>query len=143
MSTWSYSSTDLATSEKDALRLELGDTDPQAWLLADQEYAYAITQERNHWSAAARCAEMIGTLFMRRVDVKLGRAMQIAYSKTAEQYFNRARMLRMKAMGTVVPYVGAMYASDYAAIAQNSNMIAESERVIEVMRNENYGFVQR
>ena len=124
MGTYSYDPTQLATNEIYQLRLEVADTDQQAWLLADQEYTYSVSIERNFWCAAARCCELIGTLFTRKVDTKIGRSLQIVYSKTAEQYFTRARLLRNKSLGTVVPYIGGAYAYDYQAIATNTGLIS-------------------
>jgi Fe-S cluster assembly protein SufB len=77
--TWSYDPALVDTNTVDALRLEVADTDPGAWLLANEEYQHAILVEATYWGAAARCSEYIARLFLRRVDVKLGRAMQIAY----------------------------------------------------------------
>ncbi len=122
--TWTYDATDLATSEKDQIRLLVGDTDSGAWLLADQEITFAISEERNTWAAAARCAEMIGFLFARKVDTKLGRNMQIVYSKTAQQYFKLAQWLRAKSLGTVTPWVGGMSVSDKVAYNQNTDIVA-------------------
>lgn len=124
MATWSYDATDLATSEKDAIRLEIGDVDSNNWLLSDEEINYAITQERNFWAAAARCAEMAGRALLRKADPKLGRSMQIIYSKMALQYFDQARMLRCKANGSVAPYVGGSNVSDKETIAQDSSLVA-------------------
>ncbi len=124
--TWTYDATALATSEKDQIRLLVGDTDSGAWLLADQEITFAISTSRNVWAAAAQCAENIGFLFTRRVDVKLGRAMQITYSKTAKQYFELAKWLRGKSMasGGVVPYIGGAYMADKEAIGENEALVA-------------------
>lgn len=124
--TWSYDPSDLATSEKDQIRIEIGDTDSNNWLLSDEEINYAITQERNFWAAAARCAEMAATYILRKADPKLGRSMQVVYSKAAEQYWNRARMLRCKAMGTVAPYVGGMEIADKDSIGEDSSLVAPS-----------------
>ena len=122
--TWSYDPSQVSTNEVDQIRLITGDTDPQAWLLANEEIQYAIDGERNVWAAAARCAEQIGLLFTRRVDTKLGRMMQIQYSKTATAYFNLSKWLRAKAMGTVVPWVGGMSVGDKQAYNQNSDIVA-------------------
>ena len=108
MSTYSWNPDDLATNEKDALRFELQDTDSQNWLLADQEYVYAISVERNYWCAAARCAEVIARSFLRKQDVKLGRGLTIAYAKAAQQYLEMAAQLRRKSLGTIIPFVGGM-----------------------------------
>lgn len=122
--TWSFNPTDLATNEKDAIRLEIGDTDSTNWLLADEEITYAISQERNFWAAAARCAEMAGRSLLRKADPKLGRSMQVIYSKAAQQYFDMAKGLRAKAMGSVAPYVGGMTITDKETIANDPTLVA-------------------
>lgn len=122
--TWSYLDTDLATNEKDQLRLEIGDTDVNYQLLQDEEIDWAITQERNFWGAAARCCEMIERFFMRKADVRLGRAMQVQYVKMSAQYKDMACALRRKSLGTVAPYVGGMLVTDKQAIAQDTNLVA-------------------
>ena len=122
--TWSYNPTDAGTSEKDAIRLEIGDTDSNNWLLADEEINYAITQERNFWAAAARCAEIAARSILRKADPKLGRSMQVIYTKAALQYYDMARRLRCKAMGTVVPYIGGMNINDKENIGTDSSLVA-------------------
>ena len=124
MATWSYNASDVATNEVDAIRLEVADTDPNNWLLANEEIQYAIDQERNTWSAAARCAEMISRLFLRKADVRLGRSMQITYTKAAEQYLAMAKSLRQKALGTTPPFVGGMSVSDKIAYNQDTDIVA-------------------
>ena len=122
--TWSYSPSDLATSEKDAIRLEIADTDQNNQLLQDEEIVWAISQERNFWAAAARCCEMVSRDRLNKADVRLGRNMQVQYSKTAEQYYNMAKDLRRKAMGTVPPYVGGMNVADKQAIQTDTSLVA-------------------
>ena len=122
--TWSYDPADLATSAKDQIRVEIGDTDSNNWLLSDEEISYALTQERNFWAAAARCAEMAASYLLRRADPKLGRSMQVVYSRAAEQYWNRARMLRCKAMGTVAPYVGGKDIADKESLSEDTSLLA-------------------
>lgn len=123
MSTYSWNPNDLATNEKDALRFELQDTDSGNWLLADQEYAYAIQVERNYWAAAARCAEVIARGFLRKQDVKLGRSLQIAYAKAAEQYFAMAQTLRRKSLGTIIPFSGGMSKTVKFTYQQDTDLV--------------------
>ena len=122
--TWSYNLADLATSEKDQVRLEVGDTDVNRQLLQDEEIDQFITVERNFWAAAARACEAISRLFMSRADVRLGRSMQIAYVKMAGQYTTMACKLRAKALGTTPPWVGGMSVSDKIAYNQDSDLVA-------------------
>lgn len=118
--TWSYNAADVQTNEKDAVRLEIGDTDSGNWLLADQEILAAIALERNFWCAAARAAEMAAFSLLRKADPKLGRSMQIVYTKMAAAYTERAVWLRRKSLGTVAPYFGGVNIADKVAIATNN-----------------------
>lgn len=120
--TWTYDPNDLGTSVKDDLRLEIGDTDVNNQLLQDQEINWAITRESSYWGQAARCCEMIGRFFMTKADVKLGRALAITYTKMAEQYFNMAGVLRLKASGSAAPYVGGALVADKIAIGSNTSL---------------------
>jgi hypothetical protein len=121
---WTYDPSQLATNEMYQVRAEIQDTDPQDPQLLDEEITYAISVERNYWAASARCCEMIGRKLLRKADVKLGRYMSVTYTKMAENWFNMARMLRSKALGTVVPYVGGMNALDKEALAADSSIVA-------------------
>lgn len=120
---WSYDPKDLETNEVYQVRAELQDTDPQDQQLQDEEISYAISVERNMWAASARCAEMIGRRLLRKADVRLGRAMMVTYSKAAQQWFNMARILRAKAMGTVVPWAGGMNINDQLNYAEDTSLI--------------------
>ncbi len=121
---WSYNAAELDTNEVYQVRAEIQDTDPQDQQLQDEEIQYAINQERNKWGAAARCAEMIGRRVLRKADVRLGRQMMVTYTKMAEQWFDMAKLLRAKAMGTVVPFVGGMSVSDKIAYNQDTDILA-------------------
>lgn len=122
--TWTYNANSLASNEKDQVRLEVSDTDVNNPLLQDQEILWAISQETGFWNAAARCAEMISRGFLRKADVKLGRAMAIVYTKMATQYAEQATMLRRKGLATVVPWVGGMSVSDKVSYLQNADIVA-------------------
>ncbi len=121
---WNYDPEALGSNELFALRLEIGDTDPRAQQLQDEEILYLATLERNYWAAAARCCEAISRVILRKADVKLGRAMMVTYTKMANQYMLQAQALRKKAMGTVVPFVGGMNVSDKLAYNSNSSLVA-------------------
>jgi hypothetical protein len=121
--TYNFDATLLATNELYAIRFEIQDTDQQNWLLSDQEINQAIATERNFWCACARCAEVIARGFLRKQDVKLGRALTIAYAKAAEQYFLMGQMLRRKSLGTVVPFVGAQFRSVKYIYQQDSDLV--------------------
>lgn len=121
---WTYDPSQLNTNELYQVRMEIQDTNVNNQMLLDEEIQHAINTERNVWAASARCCEMIARRLLMKADVKLGRSMQVIYSKAAEQYFAMARMLRCKAMGTVVPYVGGMAIADKQSIGQDSALVA-------------------
>jgi hypothetical protein len=120
---WNYNPEALDTDPVMQVRAELQDTDPNDQQLQDEEIAYALAAERNMWAAAARCAEMIGRRVLRKADVHLGRSMQITYSKMADQWFQMARMLRSKSLGTTPPWVGGANLTDQINFATNTDLI--------------------
>lgn len=120
---WSFDPSALATNELMAVRLEIADTDPLDPLLPDEGIAWAISQERNFWSACARCAEIIARGFLRKADVKLGRSLTIQYRAAAQQYFEMATTLRRKSMGTVVPWVGGQFVADKILYSQDTTLV--------------------
>lgn len=122
--TWTYNVTDLSTNEKDQIRLEIADTDINNQLLQDEEINQALLVEANFWGGAARCAEMISRLFLRKADVRLGRVMMVTYTKMAEQWLMMAKSLRQKSGGTNAPYIGGAYVSDKLSIAADPNVVA-------------------
>ncbi len=121
--TWTWDPDQLATSQLMQVRAEIQDVDTNNQLLSDQEINYFGTVETNFWGAAAHSAEVVARGFLRKADVKLGRAMQITYSKMAEQYFQMAKVLRAKALGSQVPWVGGMSVSDKVLYLQNGDIV--------------------
>lgn len=123
--TWSYNLNDLATSEKDQVRMEIGDIVANApATLADEEISQAIATEANLWGASARCAEMLGRRYELKADVRLGRALAVTYSKMASQYMDAAIALRKKATAANVPWAGGVYVLDKQMTEQNRLLVA-------------------
>lgn len=121
--TWTYDLADLSTSERDQIRLEIGDTDINNQLLQNEEIDHALLVEANFWGASARCCEMISRFFAGKADVRIGRAMQLTYTKMATQYQDMASRLRAKASGVNVPWVGGMSVGDKVAYATTSDYV--------------------
>lgn len=123
--TWTYSLGDLSTSEKDQIRLEIGDVANRTdgLTLADEEITQAISVEGNFWGAAARCCEMLATRYLMKADVRLGRSLMVQYTTTADQFMGRAKGLRQKDLGTVLPYVGGMKVADKQAYQRDQSLV--------------------
>lgn len=123
--TWTYNLADLATSEKDQVRLEIGDVVDRSdgLTLQDEEIAQAIAVESNFWGAAARCCEMLATRYLQKADVRLGRSLMVQYTKAAEQFNAKAKDLRQKDLGTVAPWVGGMTVADKQRFEQDQTLV--------------------
>ena len=63
--TWSYDNTVLSTSNKDAVRLIIGDTDTADQLLADEEIDYYLTKHGVVLRAASESARAVAAKFAR------------------------------------------------------------------------------
>lgn len=122
--TWTYDVSDLATSVKDQVRMEIGDIVAGApCTLQDEEVARAIATETNVWGAAARCAELLGRRYALKADVRLGRSLFVLYTTMAKQYNELARQLRMKAGAINVPWAGGMSIADKQVYQQNGSLV--------------------
>lgn len=121
---WSYSVTDLASSQKDQVRLLIADTDTTAQLLQDEEIVYNLSQENNVWGAAARSCEQIGRNFLRKADVRIGRGgTTLTYSVAAKQYADMAKDLRARAIAMNVPWSGGRSISDKENLAADPSLV--------------------
>jgi hypothetical protein len=119
---FSYSG-DPSSSDKDAVRFEIQDTDSSAPLLQDEEINWTLDDEAGDqlprtpagvFSAAARCCEALSRRFAMQADTVVG-SLTTTYSRMAENYAERAKELRAKATGLGVPYVGGQSWSEKAA----------------------------
>lgn len=123
--TWTYSG-DPSSSDRDAVRFEIGDTISDDPLLYDKEIEYAIAAENGTLSAAARCCEVVAAKFSRLADRSLG-PMSIKHSQKAEQYRQLAKDLRSKAVTEAgsdgAPSAGGIYIADRLAMEQNTSLI--------------------
>lgn len=121
---WEYDPSSLATSAKDRIRLEIGDTDSAAPLLQDEEISWALTKEgSDELRAAARCCEQISRFFLRKADVRLGRSLELRYSTMAKQYAEMACELRKRAIVTVLPYAGGRLESEKDDLAADTGAV--------------------
>lgn len=118
---WTYDPTDLATSQKDQVRLEISDIDTDNQLMQDEEIAFFLTEEADMFGAAARCSEVLSRRFAAKSDLRLGRSLYILYSNMAKGYAEQARRLRAKSMARNAPYVGAMSEAEKIANRQDTD----------------------
>jgi len=91
--TWTYSG-DPSSSNRDAIRFLVGDTDTDDQLLNDAEVAFCIAQAgEGLYQAAHDCAYAIASKFSRMATSKSVGDMSLAYQDRAQAYFNLANEL--------------------------------------------------
>lgn len=113
--TWTYSG-DPSSSNKDAVRFYIGDTDSTTPHVTDEEIAFALSQQGNNpRRAAASLARSLSAKYAHKVDKSIG-DLSISYSQSASQYMALANLLDSEAASgsgaAVVPYLGGMTISD-------------------------------
>ena len=91
-----------STANRDRVRLEIGDVDPNRILFEDDELTDILTQEGDVvLKAAARCCEVLAVRFARDFDFSADGSSFHKSSVTAA-YQKMATRLRARATGTVV-----------------------------------------
>lgn len=118
--TWSYSG-DPSTSEKDAVRFEIGDVDVNDQLVSDEEIQYLLTTEDSIVGAAALCCDKIAARFARDVDKKI-EGTSVSASQRYEHYRSLAQHLRSRLTRSGTPYSGNLHAADGESDKANSSL---------------------
>ena len=122
--TWTYNS-DVST-DRDKVRLLIGDKDTNDQLLSDEEIDFVITQQPNVYYSAAQCCETIAGKFGRDVSTTL-EGMSIAKRQRFENYLNMANQLRTMAMRVAPskPFAASIDKDDKEAYSyhENSNLV--------------------
>lgn len=120
---WSY--VDPNKFPKDAVRLEIGDTDSTDPLLQDFEIQYFLLQYNNSvLSAAIRACEVIMSKFTRLADEQVG-SVNIKFSQKSKQYGLLVIQLRQRLAidGDIIPYAGGISKMDKDLQNQNQDRV--------------------
>lgn len=131
---WSYSG-DPSSSDIDAVRFTIQDTNSQAQLLQDLEIAFVILQETGAaatspavvtgaslYAAAAGCLETVAKGFLAQADTQVGQ-LKITSTKRALQYQQEARALRARAQGYYSPYAGGQSITEKLAFNADQDSV--------------------
>lgn len=119
--TWSYSGNP-ASSDKDAVRFHVGDTNPSDPLVSDEEIAFALTQEPNVDLAAAYICEAIAAQLSRSVNRRVG-DVSVNGSDLAKAYQNKANDLRSRANASALPSFGGRSISEKRNLDRDTNAV--------------------
>ena len=108
---WAYSGNP-SSSDKDAVRFLVGDTNTADQLVTDEEITWALT-EGGVYYAAATVARSIAASFSRRVDFEVSKDLKVFYAKAAGNYNTLADKYAAKASRvSAMPYAGGISVSD-------------------------------
>ncbi len=119
---WSYSG-DPSSSDKDAVRFLIGDTDTNNQLLQDEEINYLLTTQGSVYAAAAEAAMSIAAKFARLADQTVG-DLRISYSQRAEAYKALADSLSRRGdLKFVEPYAGGISKSDKESVELDTDRV--------------------
>lgn len=127
--TWSYSH-DPATSDKDAVRFLVGDTDSSEQLISDEEIQFALKEEPNVRRAAAFVARAIAAKFAREADRSVG-DLRIAYSQRSRGFYDLADRLEADASRRTnvlraMPYAGGISVADKESVEDDTDRVRPS-----------------
>ena len=113
-----------STSQRDAVRLLIGDIDACDPLLDDREVDYFIAQEGNTISAAYESAVAIAGAYSRMADTSAGNTSESA-SQKAQAYLELAKTLKAKrGHMAVAPYCGGISHSDKSRDETDSDRVS-------------------
>jgi hypothetical protein len=127
--TWSYSG-DPASTDKDAVRFYVGDTEAEDPQIGDEEILFLLVDESGDLiRAAARTAEAIAAKYARQVDKSVG-GLSLSAAVRQGHYLELAGQLRSTARtgsgsggGLPVPYAGGISQTDKDAKASDPDRV--------------------
>ena len=106
--TWSYlTPSSSGGTNKDIVRLIVGDTDSGDQLISDEEISYALFSEGSAHSAAAFIAEALAAQYSRAVSKAVGQ-LRISAEQKYEHYMILADRLRRRDAVFALPYAGGI-----------------------------------
>lgn len=109
-------------SDKDTVRLLVGDTDETKRQLHDEEIAWFLAQNSSVYVAASEAAKAIAALYARQVDKEVG-DLSISASQRQKHYLDLAKQLRSRAALSVAPYAGGISRSDKQSVESNTDRV--------------------
>lgn len=122
--TWSYSG-DPSTSDRDALRFTIGDTNTNDQQLSDEELDYLLSQYGSVNAAALAACRALIAQYSRCVDQKTG-DIDIKYSQRIAQLKTMMSEISSDAVsGSLpVPYAGGVSQSDKTTVEEDTDRVA-------------------
>jgi len=119
---WTYGA-DPANSDRDAVRLNIGDTDTTEELLQDAEIAYYLTTFGSVGEASYRAAQAISAKYARKSDQAIG-DLKYSYSQQSKRYAELASELKQQyAVSGVGVYSGGRTIADKDTVEEDTDRV--------------------
>ena len=128
---WTYS--DPSTSDRDAVRFLVGDTDTTDQRVTDEEIAFALSQASDDvYLAAAICARALAGKYANLVDTKF-ESVSSNYSDLRDNYTRLATQLerqskKFAANGLGIPAAGGMSISEIDSVESDTDRVPSKFR---------------
>lgn len=120
--TWTYSN-DPANSERDRVRLWVGDTDSNDPQITDEEIAFFLSDAGSPVAAALMAAQMLAAKYARAVDKSVG-DLRLSYSQRAKAYQALVSDLRFRvATRTAPPFAGGISKTQKEATVSDTDRV--------------------
>lgn len=127
--TTSYTPADLATSIKDQVRFNLGDTDSTDWQLQDEEIQWAISVRGNEWGATAMCALALVGKYGRLTQISADGVSQSLNQRVDHYKMIAAEFQRKEVIYTATPSVFGVSVADMLVTLSNSDRVPDVFRL--------------
>jgi len=129
---WTYGA-DPANSDRDAVRLTIGDTDTNDQQLQDSEVNYFLSLFGDTGSgrvipASIRCCEALVAKYARQTDTT-NQGLSVAASKRHDHYLSLAQTLRDQETTVADVFLGGETFSEAETLDDNSDLIPPSFRI--------------
>jgi hypothetical protein len=120
---WTYSG-DPGSSNRDAVRFLIQDTDTNDQLLQDAEIDWLLSETSTVYGAATEAAKAIATYFARLADTDI-ESVSVKYSQKHKQYLKIANRLQIKAdasgSGIAKPDVNGVSVSEMESVWEDDD----------------------
>lgn len=117
------------SSANDVVRLLVGDTDADDWLLSDEEIAvFTAAQPSNNYLAAAEAAQAIAAKFARKTSRAVG-DLRMELQQRYEHYVALAEYLQRRGAAGVVPYAGGLSIDDKSDVDDDTDRVRPAFRI--------------
>lgn len=120
---FSYASTNAASSALSFVRLRVGDTSSGSYRLEDEEIEALISAFGNKYLAAAAAADNIAATFSQTAMTKKVGRLSISGGERAKHYMDIAKRLRMEAASFAGVYAGGISKDDVQDVEDDTDRV--------------------